>query len=1420
MTDQRRTETVTFHFDLNHVSKLGADKEFTFRGDGKGRTLVVHTDESRRAHAQQNLALASMPAEHLGRLSHYCEDVEVPSDAVAWRWIGYRSTDPNALSDDVALVFQHVSNDFARRVADELRQQHGGAVRTMLHDYGVEAPDDDTHTNVHVAALSVKTPIEIALTIIMQHPDVAQLVPSTHQYVRHQLAQLTSITALWKYISTHMSQDGPQDVWYEKIVCTNPNSNPGPGAPLPAGPLRPADGLKDKDGKLIDWSTDESGRPVIVHFKLSDGVAAAAKPVIQDAVRLLKADPNMKGRNWTKQHGVTVKERTGGHDVVAAREVLAVASEPQAEWTIKNTTSQYGLDLYPETLSYDNSRLSFEVKNWPNRGLGVSWQARDPEGKPLDTPKYLEMIGSGNVIFGIPIWTENAEIEIMVPSTAAQVDVLLGGIGNGYQQMDVDWQGIVYTSMVSYGVPSFLSVLSVGAATCKPFVEALGGLLDVLIPLGQEVLQPVLTGTGEYDLGYSLSLAAESAAGVLLSKQLEVFALKITAYATAEEIMENIPFVGWVLRVASIASAVADMIATSIEVGLSPMTYVLEAKRSMTLRVVVNPDPTHGTDTQKPIWPEEANHWMITVQYRGGTALRKAGAMPARADTPIEVLFSKATNDELPSAPGEQFQIVAVLFSETDWIAGKWVSGWIDAVPDEGSGRTESGSIIEQLVPLMASTIYRQVKKLNYDGASSSYVWQGITFALDDTLESSLIAGPAPAEVLDAFWGKGVRLSADTTITDVAPGQWTVDDTTNGVTYDVLKQPIQHTDQSLLEVRNHTHPAPSGTAADLSDQNVSELVDITLHDLAYKLGYCYNANSQDLPLDYGPPTNPKNDTMYVLESISTLANPGAGMKTPGRGFTSKPYIAYDHFGPSALFTLEPAENYQPGLDRFTSAGPVPDDLRLAFQASGHQVLVADATLVVVTASASWRIAASGKPLFDLRRQTDVILVFNAPVPEFSPRNFYLDTRTYATEKIRHLRLIDLQDESGPTFDYDSTLSWGAFDMPDLDAIAVHPNGFVIGISYNQDQMAVLRLPDSATADDQAPHALPMTGTGVREGLMQGPIGMTITADGRILVLEKTGARIQAFDTFGNPAQCFAAELEFDLPTDFVDDLNDGTASLRLLHALQQAVPVRNPAPDAFDKRYLLMPVVTLDSSFASVLDGGTVTDELRSEFDTAGLDLGSLRRFTPPQRTSSRRLFDETVHADVTIETTKQGSLWIIADQSIGLTYDARLNGNQIEVFRGMTPIISVKAPSAEWIIRDKTNTLTFEVKQQKMSSGQSMLHVVRLQACMRLKTGTSPSIVYLDVAVESKGFIYVLVRETPLVGPLTPGDYRLDIYNPDGTPLSQDPQANNGNVNAERITVDQWRTLFSLNYEQMFGRAGRPEPTVSQWIPSTPAGT
>jgi hypothetical protein len=85
-----------------------------------------------------------------------------------------------------------------------------------------------------------------------------------------------------------------------------------------------------------------------------------------------------------------------------------------------------------------------------------------------------------------------------------------------------------------------------------------------------------------------------------------------------------------------------------------------------------------------------------------------------------------------------------------------------------------------------------------------------------------------------------------------------------------------------------------------------------------------------------------------------------------------------------------------------------------------------------------------------------------------------------------------------------------------------------------------------------------------------------------------------------------------------------------------------------------------------------------------------------------------------------------------------------------------------------------------------------------------------LDLAIETKGFMYVL----KYVGDGTSvDDYRLDLYSPDGTWLSQSVS-----VNAAKLCVNKWRTAYTLDFGVLTKPDGtQAEPTVSIWLPSTP---
>lgn len=1375
---QRPTERVTLHFDLSH---LPVDQDYTIRGHKRRPKLRRHSEATRQAHAGRNKALAAMTAEQLARISHYCEDVEVASDAVSVHWIGYPSRDPNALTDTVAVIYQVVPAAHVRRATRAARRDDGPSAPALLRRYGLAAAADAHHDDMHADAALVVTPDETAITLVMQHPDITSFDPTIQHRVKEKvIANLKSLAGLWSYISLHDPEG--TDPWYQQTVVRDAQGNIMP----------PADGLKNDEGEPLVWPTqviDGKTVNVIAHHELAPAIDDVVRPVVQAALRELKQKPWLKGRSWMTGHGVTVVDRSPG--LVAG----ALAPRPQADaavdWTIKTITSQYGLDVDDGSLAFTPNpsigpgTLSFNVTNRANRWLAVYTQAFDASGTAVTDKTYLQMIGPGNCMFGAWMPTDSTGLSFDMPNTATSVDVLLGGLGNGNADGEVDEKGILCTAFISYGMPALLLFATVGFGGKKWWIDffAKEDTRKALIELGVVALG---VGLLAMDTKTVLIKAGEVCAGLLLSAAINGLALKICEYTSMQNLVDSTPLIGVGLRILGCSASVADMETTTIDVIKSPATYALELKRSMTLNVTVKPDPTHGRAGEAAIWPKEADHWVITVQYRGGTTLRKAGPMPGHDDDVITATFSKATEDELPSAPGDQFQIIAAVYSRTNWMAGQWISGWITATPTDGDARSETGSIIEQLVKLTDGTDYIQREKLVYDGQTSKYVWSNIVFSLPAALADSLPDGPVPQALIDAFWTKSVRIASGATVAGTGPGEWTVHDPAIGVDYALVKAPITDDSGKLVdyevEVRNATCPAPTGTVDDLSRQDVSNLSGITINNLAYRVGYSYRAGKQNLPLDYG--TTPVSDEMNLLQTVSSLGDPTAGLKSPTRGFARQPCIAFDQFGPAGLFTLT-AVPYMAELDGFTTAGPVPDDIIKAFVASGLP-LPAGATVVVVTASAAWRIAsAAGQALFDLRRQVDMIEVFNAPAPEFSANNFYLDTRTYETDGLSHLRRVDLSENSGDTFDYDSRKSWGSFVIAKPDAMVIHPNGFAIAVSFDDHQMTIVKMPGDDGVDERdAPPALPFSGYGVREGLMKGPIAVTVSADGRILVLEKIGARVQAFDTFGNPVQCFAGALSFSLDAGLQADLDHATASTALIQTLQQQVPVNPTAPD----RTLLTPLLSLPTSFTDTLNSGTITAALHDALTNGGLVL-----------------------ADGAAVTRTTDTLWLLSDGA-GAVYDVRHGGeglDEIDVYRGWSLTIDVKAPGSEWLIRDQTNTLTFDVKKASGLQAQQLISV------MALKDPDSSSVIYLDIAIETKGFIYVLSYLPPDSGDLSPSDYRLDIYNPDGSPLTPDPNQHNGQINAARMTVDQWRTVFSLNYEQMQGPSGRPEPTISQWIPN-----
>jgi hypothetical protein len=1473
----RTSENVTLHFDLGHCPD---GTEFTLiAGGGIEHKLTAYADAPGKLdeHRASNAALALIPDEHIGRITHFVEDAEIVADHPTVRKVVFPSLDDHPLRE-IAMVFVHVPIDDHRRHIQRKPASAGHMPHLeLLAHYGVEANSlngDHDHDELRLHAAKVKPPRETAKSLVFYHPEIGSTNGDVAPDVLdNYITKAEGFQDLVTYIQENPG--GSENSWYRKKYATWLNPDTGKEEPVPVNP-----DLKYKDGGTPDWPV-VGGEKLIPQYDLTDeyggaedgGVVGAATRVVQNVLVATKNADQFNGQLWSTQGGQTERVQTNvapapevvdqHPNAVAAAPPLIAAGDPQAAkgFALKNITSSYGLWLYDETLTFDrtNKKLAFQVKNWPSRYLTAYVQFLKSTGEPIkrgdivpkwddrmpsflqssfersDTKNYLQLVSSGSAVFGIPVpfLTQRADIEFVWPDDASSADVLFGGLGvaQGFSDWDpdVDVGGLVGTCLICYGFSALSLAFTVYVV--NPMMIRIGkdDDLQTAVYIVGGLVGAVEAAVGLPTMGTSggkwiLTKLAGQVAGIIFGqvvKKIVMTAAKkaiqevITASViemTAAEAVNEVPYAGWVLKIASVAADLAALAATTIECLASPATYDLQVKRTMDLTVTVKPDPAHGKKGVDPNWPLVADHWIVQVKYpksasgQGGTTYTKAGPMPGPPhNQPLVIPF--------PGIPaGGKIEVVAGVYSENAWLAGQWDSGWINAVPDSESKISAGGNIKEQLVPLTPTTTYSQKQRVVYSDAQKHH-WQVTRFAISSDLIATLDVPKIDDAVRTAFADQGSDLSQNASVQVLTKGQkWKLTDTGNGVDYELDKEEVFSADGeklSVIQVQNLTHKAPTlpDVIHDCADDGhrMCELQNLTYNNKEYMVGYAWRASGQNMPRDYG--TSPDNGQMYAFQAVSALGQPQDSIIEPSRGFTNPSLIAFDQFGLAPVFSITDTKaapsNVRHFADELNAGGAVPSDLATEIAAFGIK-LPGDAAVAVMTKDVRWTIGSpSANPVLDLRlvkevvdtgrgpELQNVINVFAWPVP--SQDNFFLDSRSY-TQQNRQYFIRGVSFSAGAsTFDYDSKKSWGQFQDVTINDLAVHPQGYVVGVDYDNHKLLTLKLGAEPVDDAKAPYAMPLSGEGLREGLLNKPVALTITADGRILVLEETAQRIQAFDVLGNPVPCFSVgQTPFKLDKSLLATLDKREATTPLIQAFQKnVVPAMAPRFTEND-----------DDAPTSVeaLDKGTVDKALTDAFVKSGWARNDAEGAPPT----------------FTVEVTTAGSVWLLTDKTSTALFDVRymeddLGIQHLRVFSAFAFGIEIRSAGREWVLTDTQNQMTFSVSN-KSSGGDADLQALRLIAMMPLRTAGKQGVNHLDVAVEGTGYIYTLYTQAGTGGGSP--EYMLDVYTPDGSPLFEQ-----SGVYAAKLTVDQWRSMFTLNYEKILGPGQRTEPSVSQWAPSTPQG-
>jgi hypothetical protein len=1078
--------------------------------------------------------------------------------------------------------------------------------------------------------------------------------------------------------------------------------------------VRPTDDLVDKEGKPIPWPKGPDGEPCIPQSSLSDGVVAAAKLAVDHVLRATKNAPSLYGAVWQRSLGIPATQDKQG--VSIPRAALLKQTVEAA-----NDSPGAGAEVYKWTLANSGSSWGLDVNDsidFDAATQQVKIRIRNKSNRCLGA--YAEFLNSAEQPMVPAAWESRMREKKFEPSPTKK------------------YLAFVRPVDCIFGIPAniFKSELTISF----PFIEGatranvlLGGLGCENTDVDVSGLGILCTGTLCYGLpglmiGFGVGMDSSAfyfslfTNPVVLELLLGVFAEGGEYWLSTWDILFLLKKIAGSLPTIIFSKAVAAYVVKP----LLARVFGAQAAQAM---------PIAG--------------WVVKV-----LSLTAAGGMMI------------STTVAINNSPGTYSLNLSRAID---------VKVLISPDPTHGGDDAIWPSVFDHF----------ELNLKNQSGASQPF-GPGRRKDLSSALEHTFLNVPA---------GKGENIqitanlyAANGWLCGVWVSDWINAVTTDGTTTLTVRGSIienlaplsadttySHKQKLAMDGQKHvwreTTTAPSEVwRPEGTPGAIEKLVNLTSNNHAYRVGYTWMAEKLHLPLDTG--TTPTDVKMYAFQCISTLADPDKGSKQPGRGFSRQPYLSFDQFGPEPTLMLPLSA--LAALDNASVA--VSDDIRKAFSSVGR-ALPPKVAKKIVTPTAEWLLGTENSQtwLFVIRRQPAGIAVFPYPTPAFSPRNFYLDSRSSAEGKL-HLRHVDLTDPS-TQFDYNTGKSWGAFRQTNLDAVIIHPRGYAIGVSYQNHKMEIVQLPQAAKADADAPVAIPMSGRGAQEGLLHGPKAMTVTADGRVLVLEQTNSRVQAFDTTGNAVQCFAGTLAFDMAETFRSSLGKREVSAALAAVLQSNT----------------VPTTALLAAFSTDdipdLDAGKFTERMQKTLLLKGLTLAG---------TSS-------------ITVIKPGSIWLLRDPATEFSFDLRSAAGEVAVRRPSEWGVEVQSKDSRWVLRDATNAQSYRVLHDDVSK---KLKVRQLISTMGLKDKTD-NLEYLDIACEPEGFIYVLSY-------LRPGeklsDYRLDIYNPDGTHLARTPK-NSGDpgVNAAKISVDHWRTLFTLNYETILGPGGRPEPSISQWAPSVP---
>ncbi|WP_256256742.1 hypothetical protein [Pseudomonas agarici] len=677
-----------YHADLRDAL---ANEDYWLQAGGRRYPLIAHTDETRAVAKASNARLAATPDECL---THYTRDaVDLPADCV---------------------IRVHIKHTL--RTRPQAKSQVG------LGNVAVHVPPPQALNGAHATAetafhATINYP-STAKALIFHHPDLINADPALTATIYNYMDNDQAISDQFQTLALEMRQMGPpgeESGWATLVPFTPPKS---------AG--------KGCDGHATYYISQPTEQIVI-----SAGAVATA------LMKATKNDMTLKNKKWTLQPGTSVQDCATEEQTMrlAVRIDLDQADDWQA--TLGSTGTAYGLQTSIQVLDSARRQLRLTMSNTYVRYLGAYIRFFDAKGNAIsvadwkiDNPdmtynalrglnidyddlRWLGYIGPVNNVMAVPILSDPGVLQVTLtfPEDAVSAAIYGSGLGTGSDA----WPkspivGGVMTGCVNLAVPAFMLGFATAMQACKPLYHFVNGLMS-----DAKFLSAVIGGgLAYYGTQFGTSAANKqmnwhafsSLAKVLFDPAATKLLAWIEAEMVGEELVDEIPFAGWIIAAINVVTGIAQIAETIVEVATSPWNIANSISTSITTTVKVHPDPRHQAFPQPPAGSKAS--LKVKVIYQNQLRATVIATVPVPTSTP-PILAAVFPNNTL----GGQVKFEADYYIDT-WLAGKATTGVVNN--DEADASDIEMFLVQYPVPLSEKSVYEHSALLTYQNAT--YVWQ------------------------------------------------------------------------------------------------------------------------------------------------------------------------------------------------------------------------------------------------------------------------------------------------------------------------------------------------------------------------------------------------------------------------------------------------------------------------------------------------------------------------------------------------------------------------------------------------------------------------------------------------------------------------------------------------------------------------